>query len=534
MLHKLFREDALRDQLETPLLSARLSYLESKKNYQRDRLKRTALMLLNAVKFLGMRDDCSNRILIGDIIRVAERWAEERLRTSRCNPKLSKSEFTVTVAKWLQTIGRLDLRLCSDNIITRIFQMLHNRIKYVMAPLLIQRTTYLELLESKGYSKSHLVTIAEYQLHAINILRLDESRAVDALRLRDAAGKWADLRMVGIYAKTTGEYRRAAFLGCVRPWLAYLGWLQLNDDNFPGKSIVLGFLEWGRRHRGYSDATCRVSNCCLRLFMTYLSEKGIELKQLLPTHVDSFIIDRAERFHWRRITLVQRVNGLRVFLEYCAAQGLCPENTARSIIRPKMYPEEDIPSYLPWDSLKALLQRQRKHRTNIRDIRDNAVLLLFSTYGMRAGELARLKLEDIDWIQETITITRTKNRRMQVFPLNRIVGDSIIEYLRKARPQGSPHRTVFLSLTSPIRPMTPNSLYRVVSARINALQVPVKHKGPHCLRHSCATHLVNSGLSFKEVSDLLGHKQMDSTYTYAKIDFVSLKSVSELQWEVLK
>jgi len=534
MLHKFFREDALRDQLEAPLLSARLSYLGSKKNYQSDRLKRTALMLLNAVKSLGMRDDRSDRILIGDVILAGERWANERLRTSKCNPERSKSEFTVTVAKWLQTIGRLDLRLCSDNIITRIFQRLHNRIKYVMAPLLIQRTTYLELLESKGYSKSHLVTIAEYQLHAINILRLDESRAVDALRLRDAADKWADLRMVGIYAKTTGEYRRAAFLGCVRPWLAYLGWLQLNDDNFPGKSIVLGFLEWGRRHRGYSDATCRVSNCCLRLFMTYLSEKGIELKQLLPTHVDSFIIDRAERFHWRRITLVQRVNGLRVFLEYCAAQGLCPEKTARSLIRPKMYPEEDIPSYLPWDSLKALLQRQRKHRTNIRDIRDNAVLLLFSTYGMRAGELARLKLEDIDWIRETITITRTKNRRMQVFPLNRIVGDSIIEYLRKARPQGSPHRTVFLSLTSPIRPMTPNSLYRVVSARINALQVPVKHKGPHCLRHSCATHLVNSGLSFKEVSDLLGHKQMDSTYTYAKIDFVSLKSVSELQWEVLK
>lgn len=533
MLHKLFRDVALRAQLEAPLLSARVSYLESKRNYQRGHLKFTALILLGAVKSLGMRDDCPNRILIGDVILAGERWAKERSRTNGCNLEWCKRKFIFTAAEWLQTIGRFDLRLCSDNVITRIFQKLHNRIKYVTAPLLIQRATYLELLESEGYSKSHLVTIAEYQLHAINLLRLDKNRAADAKRLHDATEKWVALRMNGIHAKTTGNNRRKAFLGCVVPWLTYLGWLRLNDDNFPSNDIVLAFLEWGKRHRGYADTTCRVVNCCLRLFMTYLSENGIELKRLLPEHVDSFIMDRAERFHWRRITLIERMNGLRIFLEYCAANGLCQESTASSVIIPKLYPEEDIPSYLPWDSLKTLLQGIGKHPT-VRDIRNNAVLLLFATYGIRAGELARLKLEDIDWRQETITITRTKNRRMQVFPLNRTVGDSIIEYLRKARPKGSPHRTIFLSLTPPIRPMTPSGLYGVVSKRIKALQVSVKHKGPHCLRHSCATHLVNSGLSFKEVSDMLGHKQINSTYTYAKIDFSSLKSVSELQWEVLQ
>lgn len=533
MLHNLFHDDALRVHLEAPLLSARLSYLESKKHLNRDCLKRTATMLLNAVESLGMRDDRSDRILIDDVILAGEEWAKARSLTSGCNPKLYKRKFTVTVAKWLQTIGRLDVRLCSDNVITRIFQKLHNRIKYVTAPLLVQRTTYLEWLESDGYSKSHLVTIAEYQLHAINILRLDKNRTVDDKQLHDAADKWVSLRPDGIHANTSGKYRRRAFLECVSKWLTYLGWLRIDDDNFPCKSIVRAFLEWGKLHKGYSDATCKVANCCLRLFMAYLLEKGIELKRLQPAQVDAYIMDRAERFHWRRITLIQRVNGLRVFLEYCSDNGLCPENVARSVMIPKMYPDDDIPSYLPWDSLKELLQGKDKH-TNARDIRDHAVLLIFATYGIRSGELARLKLEDIDWRRETITITRTKNRRMQVFPLNRAVGDSIIEYLRKARPQGSPHRTVFLSLTSPIRPMTPSSLYGVVSTRINAMKASVKHKGPHCLRHSCATHLVNSGLSFKEVSDMLGHKQMNSTYTYAKVDFASLKSVSDLQWEVLQ
>lgn len=533
MLHNLFHDDALRAHLEAPLLSARLSYLESKKHRGRDYLKRTALMLLNAVESFGLRDDCSARILIGDVILAGEKWAKARSLTNGSDPEWHRRKFTITVAKWLQTLERFDLRFCSDNIITRIFQRLHNQIKYVTAPLLLQRTTYLESLESAGYSKSHLVTIAEYQLHAIDILRLDKNQTVGDRQLHDAADKWVDLRKDGIHANTSGKSRRRTFLECVGPWLAHLGWLRLDDDNFPGKSIVRAFLEWGKLHKGYSDATCRVSNCCLRLFMMYLFEKGIKLNRLLPAHVDSFIMDRAERFHWRRITLIQRVNGLRVFLEYCSDNGICPKNVAQSVITPKMYPEEDVPSYLPWDSLKALLQERGKH-TNARDIRDHAVLLIFATYGIRSGELARLKLDDIDWRRETITITRTKNRRMQVFPLNKTVGDSIIEYLRKARPQGLPHRTVFLSLTSPIRPMTPSSLYGVVSARINAMKASVKHKGPHCLRHSCATHLVNSGLSFKEVSDLLGHKQMDSTYTYAKIDFASLKSVSDLRWEVLQ
>jgi integrase/recombinase XerD len=121
--------------------------------------------------------------------------------------------------------------------------------------------------------------------------------------------------------------------------------------------------------------------------------------------------------------------------------------------------------------------------------------------------------------------TRSKRLGRHSFPLVQSVGDSIIRYLKEARPP-SPHREVFLTVRAPFRPMTARTLWPVVGRRLRVVATSIKHHGPHALRHACATRLINEGLSLKEVGDHLGHRSLETTRIYAKVDLVRLRQVA--------
>jgi len=153
--------------------------------------------------------------------------------------------------------------------------------------------------------------------------------------------------------------------------------------------------------------------------------------------------------------------------------------------------------------------------------------MLLAVYGLRRGEVAQLQLDDLDWVGERITITRSKRPCIQRFPLVPIVGEAILRYLREVRPRCT-HRNLFLSLKAPIRPLSAMSISPIVRSRLKALGIISPHRGAHCLRHACATHLLASGFTFKQIGDHLGHRSVDSTFEYAKIDLAGLRQVAEL------
>jgi integrase len=113
-----------------------------------------------------------------------------------------------------------------------------------------------------------------------------------------------------------------------------------------------------------------------------------------------------------------------------------------------------------------------------------------------------------------------------MLPLESSVGNAIARYLRHGRPM-STSRIVFLTLKAPYRPLSISGLYGVVRRRQMETDGPwpEKGRGPHGLRHACARHLVEGGLTFKEVGDHLGHRSADATRVYAKVDLVSLRRV---------
>ncbi len=124
-----------------------------------------------------------------------------------------------------------------------------------------------------------------------------------------------------------------------------------------------------------------------------------------------------------------------------------------------------------------------------RDIRDRAILLLLAIYGMRSGEVAALRLDQIDWSGRTLRLFRLKRRQPQTYPLVQSVAEGLARYIDTVRPASSCPE-VFLCMHAPRRPMKAGSIYNVANRRFTALGLEAAHQGGHALRHACATRLL--------------------------------------------
>jgi integrase len=191
--------------------------------------------------------------------------------------------------------------------------------------------------------------------------------------------------------------------------------------------------------------------------------------------------------------------------------------------------DADVAALVAWrrsQTAKRLLEASSAGN-DIVTIRDHAILSLLIHYGLRRGEVERLRLDDIDWVAETLHITRPKLRRSQCYPLSAPVGEAILRYLREARPRCA-QRTVFLTIKAPHRPLSGASISAMVRMRLTKQGLKLDRIGAHCLRHACAGQLMDAGFTLKQIADHLGHRSMSSTRIYTKIDVLGLRQVAEL------
>jgi integrase len=158
------------------------------------------------------------------------------------------------------------------------------------------------------------------------------------------------------------------------------------------------------------------------------------------------------------------------------------------------------------------------------------MLMLCAIYGLRPSEVARLRLEDLDWEHDEILVRRRKVNRAYVYPLVPSVGNAILRYLKEVRPQ-SACREVFLTRVAPIRPVTTHILTRAARKSMLALGIRSSKYGAYALRHACATRLASRGISFKAIGDHLGHSNINSTRIYAKVDLPMLRKIAVLDLE---
>src|SRR5215831_7367870 len=163
-------------------------------------------------------------------------------------------------------------------------------------------------------------------------------------------------------------------------------------------------------------------------------------------------------------------------------------------------------------------------------LRNQAILLLLARLGLRAHEVATLRLDDIDWRQGHLRLQPGKTHRERLLPLSQEVGHALAQYLQHGRP-ASASRIVFLNFRAPFRPFSgPSAISRLAKEAIERTGLPnLPRMGAHTFRHSAASHMVNQGASFKEVADVLGHHSLQTTGIYAKLDLDALSSVA-LPW----
>lgn len=143
--------------------------------------------------------------------------------------------------------------------------------------------------------------------------------------------------------------------------------------------------------------------------------------------------------------------------------------------------------------------------------------------GLRASDVASLKLDDIDWSHGTFTVIG-KSRREAKLPLPQDVGDAILNYLRQARPAVN-DVYVFITAVAPWEPITRNVVKHVATRAIRHAGVEAPSFGSHILRHSAATGLLRQGASLQVIGEVLRHSSIDTTALYAKVDIGLLQQV---------
>jgi integrase/recombinase XerD len=321
-----------------------------------------------------------------------------------------------------------------------------------------------------------------------------------------------------LHGATTAA-RRVIDIG--RPWLRFLGWWCEPIVVFRYQSELDRYIAWMRDDRGFTPSTVEQWARIVGGFLRWCERTNRQLADLQAGDIDEYFATQGTG-RWSRVSVANTASALRGFLRYAAMQGMCAVNLAASICRPRLYQQESLPYAPDWSDVRRMLADAGTDRP--RDIRDRAILLLLAVYGMRSGEVAALRLDQIDWAGRTIRVFRLKRRQPQIYPLLPSVAEALAAYIDTVRPSSSCPE-VFLCIQAPRRPLKAGSIYDVANRKFVALGIEAVHRGGHALRHACAARLLADGLTLKEIGDHLGHRSTSATCTYAKVNMVSLREV---------
>lgn len=393
--------------------------------------------------------------------------------------------------------------------------------RYRDAPFLDAREKFLEQCALSGYPRSSLKKTAWILLS----LAYSMDIGCDRLTVRDLELA-IDNRKHFSPPKKSPECKstRQLFVHVANEWARSLGLIEHTSIESPFSAQIAAFARYQSEERGLSPVTISTRCECLAWFFGSLNSNQVSLHSISLTDVDAFM--EAKRSHgWKRSSLTVLTDSLRSFFRYAEGKGWCDSGIAAIIEAPRIYAQERIPEGPNWEEVQRLLVNS--HGDLPADIRNYAIMMLLAVYGLRRGEVARLQLDDLDWTGERIRVTRSKISRIQYVPLVPAVGVAVLRYLREVRPRCS-ERILFLSLKAPIRPLSAMSISPIVRSRLKASGLVQPHSGAHCLRHACASHLLASGFTMKEIGDHLGHRSVNSTFDYAKIDLAGLREVAEL------
>jgi site-specific recombinase XerD len=385
----------------------------------------------------------------------------------------------------------------------------------VSGPLLPFFDGYAVWLAKRGYAAS---TVVFHVRLMASLSRWMRSEGVAVSELGSAA---VDVFLAGRAA--VGHLVRLR-PGSFQPLLGYLqvaGVVPFTGPPRPSSAVdvVLDrYAGWLAVERRLAETTIARNVGLVRPFLARLHRGGrLELEGLTAGEVTTFVLVLSRQ---RSGSVPRTVTALRSLLRFLHADGLIAAGMADAVPRVARWKLAGLPKALTTGQVAALLATC--DRASVVGRRDLAILTVLSRLGLRAGELAGLRLGDIDWRRGEITVSGKGSRRERL-PLPADVGEVIVSYLTGARPT-TDVREVFVCVRAPHRAMTRGAVTNVVATAARKAGLGTVHA--HRLRHSAATAMLGAGGSLSEIGQVLRHRHALTTMIYAKVDIDALRTVA--------
>ncbi len=291
--------------------------------------------------------------------------------------------------------------------------------------------------------------------------------------------------------------------------------------------LLNSYLAWMRDHQHAAPGTLEVRTHSINQFFQWFGPQAtIEgMSELTPETVERFFLSYAQKMGRSARRSMQ--SALRTFFRFCLYQGYMQQSLDSAVPTLRTYKLATVPRGLTDDQAQKVLNGINRNSNAGR--RDYAICQMLYAYGVRGGQVRALRLQDIDWATDRIYFKALKHGKDSLLPLIGEVGQSLLAYLKNARPP-SDYQEVFLTARAPYQPLPNTStLSEIVSRHIRTAGINCQSKGAHIFRHGLATRMLQKGHSLKEIADVLGHRHLGTTFIYTKVDFNALKQVG-LAW----
>lgn len=290
-----------------------------------------------------------------------------------------------------------------------------------------------------------------------------------------------------------------------------------------------GFFPYLSEERGLSAETIRQYRYSLgQLEACLRKRRALDLMTLRADLLADFLTSHTRRTS--PVTGSAACGHVREFLRYLFREGLCPRDLTSALDWPKNYRFKRLPRSLSREGVESALRAARA-QTEV-GVRDFAILSLLAVYGLRAREIARLRLDHIDWRHEQLLVPGRKNGDSTCYALSRVVGQAILRYLREARPKCT-LRSVFITDRAPFKPLRHFTVSGRASRVLSLCGIKVPRAGSHTFRHSVVQRMLDRELPYRTIADFVGHRTTGSTRLYGRLSVERLRRVAVADGEAI-
>lgn len=282
---------------------------------------------------------------------------------------------------------------------------------------------------------------------------------------------------------------------------------------------ILDFLTYLQYQRNYSIHTIKNYQNDLNLFLNFLSKENISTFESVNYELIRKYLKHLHNLKYTAKSVSRIISSLRSLFKYLVNNNIILENPMLLVSTPKI--ERKLPKYLEYDEIERLLKSPNLN-TDI-GVRDSLVLEMLYSTGIRVSELVNIKVEDIDLNLKEIKILGKGNKERIVL-FGNVLYDKLELYLKKIYYKFNINKSDYLFLNKHGNKINEREIRKIVDDNVKVAGIN-KKISPHTLRHTFATHMLNSGADIKTVGDLLGHETISTTTIYTHISNERLRNV---------